>query len=80
MTSDPNKKIQQVGLTADSLAIVDDIADKVDKFNRSHGDVYVELDFMEVPPHEVTSTSGKYRMLFTFANRNAQKAFWLGNW
>lgn len=74
------KTITQVGLTSDSQKQVDDISDKVDKFNRSHKGVFVSLTISEVPPLELSSTSGKFRLLFEFANRDAQKAFWLGNW
>ncbi len=74
------KTITQVGLTSDSQEQVDEIADKVDKFNKSHNGVYVSLTIGEVPPLEKSSTSGSFRLLFEFANRDAQKAFWLGNW
>lgn len=74
------KTITQVGLTSDSQEQVDDISDKVDKFNRSHKGIFVSLTISEVPPQDRSSTSGKFRLLFEFANRDAQRAFWLGNW
>jgi hypothetical protein len=77
----PNEKtITQVGLTSDSQEQVDDIANKVDKFNRHHQGIFVSLTIDEVPPQERSSTSGKFKLLFEFANRDAQKAFWFGNW
>jgi hypothetical protein len=78
--ANPNEKtITQVGLTSDSQAEVDKIADMVDKFNRYHKGIYVSLTIDEVPPQERSSTSGRFKLLFEFANRDAQRAFWFGN-
>lgn len=78
--AEQEKTITQVGLTSDSQSQVDDIADKVDSFNRSHNGIFVSLTIDEVPPEQRTSTSGKFKLLFEFANREAQRAFWFGNW
>lgn len=53
--------------------------DKVDKFNRSKNGIFVGLEYMEAPVEERVD-SGKWRLEFTFFNREAQQAFWLGNW
>lgn len=88
MDNDPRlKSVEQVGLHTNDWSTVDDIANKVDAFNRSHNGTFVEMAIRELTPEEVTKWSsrvgkaiGKYQMDFTFANRHAQKAFWFGNW
>lgn len=79
MVNPEDKKIKQIGLTTNSDETLQEIADKVDKFNRSKDGIYVQLEYMEAPVEERVN-SGKWRMEFTFANRMAQQAFWLGNW
>jgi hypothetical protein len=81
------KKVQQVGLHTNEWNKVDDIANKVDAFNRSHNGIFVEMEIRELTPDEVQKWTarvgkpiGKYQMDFTFANRAAQRAFWFGNW
>ena len=79
MTDKAQKKIQQVGLTSDSLDEIDNLGAMIDKFNRYHNELLVELDYFPTPAHELSAATGKYRLLFTFAHRQAQQAFWFGN-
>lgn len=73
------QKIKQIGLTTNDDEVLQDIMDKVDKFNRSKNGIFVGLEYMEAPVEERVD-SGKWRLEFTFFNREAQQAFWLGNW
>ena len=80
MDSNPAlKKIQQVGLTTNDDRVADEHSQKVNQFNRSHNGIFVELEIMESPQEEREAT-GKWRLLYTFANREVQNAYWFGNW
>lgn len=87
VSTDPRlKPVEQVGLHTNDKTQVEDIANKVDAFNRSHNGVFVEMMIRELTPEEVTKWTarvgkpiGKYQLDFTFTNRAVQRAFWFGN-
>ena len=71
-----NRPIKQIGLTCTSMNKVTEMADRVDKFNRKHGQVLVELEYMKTPTQEIEQGFAPYRLVLDFKTRAIARKFW----
>lgn len=70
------RPIKQIGLTCQNIKEVNKMSDRVDKFNRKHGQVLVELEYMKTPSQELEKGFAPYRLVFDFKTRAIARKFW----
>lgn len=76
LDAEMERPIKQIGLTCDHINKVNEMADRVDRFNRKHGQTLVELEYMKTPSQEIEKGFAPYRLVFDFKTRAIARKFW----